>query len=39
VQLFATPGAIEASDMVYAGWANEVWFTTPQSVYKFRVTN
>jgi virginiamycin B lyase len=26
-----------AGDMVYAGWANEIWFTTRDAIYKFRL--
>jgi virginiamycin B lyase len=46
VQVIDTPNADQVQAMVYAGWANEVWFTSLDSknegkgnVYKFRVTN
>jgi virginiamycin B lyase len=46
VQVFAIPNADQVSAMAYAGWANEVWFTSfdkadsgKEKIYKFRVTN
>jgi virginiamycin B lyase len=46
VQAFDTPNADQVFYMAYAGWANEIWFTTTSytnkgkdKVYKFRLTN
>jgi virginiamycin B lyase len=39
IDLITTPDAVSPVDLVYAGWANEVWFTTPGSIYKFRVNS
>jgi virginiamycin B lyase len=39
VQMFSTPNNDTPSHLVYAGWANEVWFTTKTKIYKFRLTN
>lgn len=39
VQLFKMPESSVVNDMIYAGWANEVWFTIPEAIYKFRVTS
>lgn len=46
VQAFDTPNADQVSFMAYAGWANEIWFTstdwsgkTRDKIYKFRLTN
>lgn len=45
VQVFETPNGDQVEAMAYAGWANEVWFTSTDKnnsgkdkVYKFRVT-
>ncbi len=38
VQLFKMPESSVVNDMIYAGWTNEVWFTIPDAIYKFRVT-
>jgi virginiamycin B lyase len=38
VQLFTMPVDSIVADMVYAGWSGEVWFTIPQSIFKFRST-
>jgi virginiamycin B lyase len=37
IDVITTPDAVSPVDLVYAGWANEVWFTVPGSIYKFRV--
>ncbi|GHO96333.1 hypothetical protein KSF_063810 [Reticulibacter mediterranei] len=39
VQLFKMPESSIVNDMIYAGWTNEVWFTIPEAIYKFRVTS
>jgi hypothetical protein len=39
VQLFKMPESSVVNDMIYAGWTNEVWFTIPEAIYKFRVTS
>jgi virginiamycin B lyase len=46
VQAFDTPNADQVFFMAYAGWANEIWFTSTSysykgrdKVYKFRLTN
>jgi hypothetical protein len=46
VQAFDTPNADQVSFMTYAGWANEIWFTSTDwsgkskdKIYKFRLTN
>lgn len=40
VTLYQQPSQVDiAIDAVYAGWANEVWFTTLSSVCKFRLNS
>jgi virginiamycin B lyase len=38
IQLFDMPNGDKPIHMIYAGWANEVWLTTSNKIYKFRVT-
>lgn len=39
IQLFEAPKNIGPNQMVYAGWANEVWYTAASEIVKFRVTS
>jgi virginiamycin B lyase len=38
IHLYKMPQQDAPNDSVYAGWANEVWFTTDSKIYKFRLS-